>query len=171
MVECERLSSVGCTQAQMAAYLGLSEPTFQRMLDKTPQARERIIKAKISATATVAQSLFKRATEDGDVSAQKAWLAAQGGAAWRPDAPQTSVTVNLSAALQDLHKVIDGEASEIEQDLAITEKANHAKGYIDQDLSDGSDSDIEITAGNDYYLTRDALRQIDKWNDEEDGPA
>ncbi len=164
MQECERLSAVGCTQAQMALFLGLTDGVFQQRLDRTPSGRGRISKAKISATAKVAQSLFKKATEDGDVTAQKAWLAAQGGAGWRPDAPQTNVTVNLSAALQEIHKVIDADASEIEHDLALVEKANHAKGYIEQDVTDDAPDESETLDGSDYFLTRNALRQIDKWN-------
>ena len=92
--------------------LGVSEPQFTALLDNTSEARERITKAKVTATARVANSLFKRATEDADVAAQRFWLQSQGGPAWQPNTPQTSVTVNLSAALKDISKVIDGNASE-----------------------------------------------------------
>ena len=41
----ERLSSVGCTQGQMAGFLGVSEKTLTSKLDATKDARERIARA------------------------------------------------------------------------------------------------------------------------------
>ena len=164
----ERLSSVGCTQGQMAGFLGVSEKTLTSKLDATKDARERIARAKIDATARVAGSLYRRALDDGDVGAQKAWLAAQGGPAWRPDAPQTNVTVNLSAALQDLNKVIEGEASETGRDPTPLEAANLSKGYIDQDVTDDLSDAGDIVNSNDRYIVSNALRQIKKWQADPD---
>ena len=168
--ECERLSAVGCTHAQMAGFLGVSEPQFTALLDNTSEARERITKAKIAATARVANSLFRRATEDADVAAQRFWLQSQGGPAWQPNTPQTSVTVNLSAALKDISKVIDGNASETGHKPPID--VNPARGFIesDQSLSDETQAERDLVSGNsnDWYLTRDVVRAIDAMVSDDD---
>ena len=161
--ECERLSAVGCTHAQMAGFLGVSEPQFSALLDNTSEARQRITKAKVTATARVANSLFKRATEDADVAAQRFWLQSQGGPAWQQQGAQAQVTVNLSAALKDISKVIDGDASETGHKPPI--EVNPSQGFIeaDQTFSNETQAERDLVSGNsgDWYLARDVVRAID----------
>ena len=78
------------------------------------------------------------------------------------------MTVNLSAALQDLNKVIEGEASENGRDPTPLESANLSKGYIDQDVTDDLSDAGDIVNSNDRYVVSNALRQIKKWQADPD---
>ena len=157
--QCERLSAVGCTYAQMAGYLGMTAPEFDNVLQNTTGARDKLNKAKIGATAAVANSLFTRA-QDGDVNAQKFWLTSQGGEAWQSDKGGPNITVNLSAALADIGKIIDNQ-SDTGPAPAIVESINPAKGYIDQEVSADTGDAGAVVSGSDRYLVRDSLRVID----------
>ena len=73
--EVSALTSFGNTQEQIAAYLKISQDTLAR------HYRFELDTAKISANAMVANKLFRKATEENDITAQIFWLKTR--AKWR----------------------------------------------------------------------------------------
>ena len=85
---------------------------FQSRLENTTDGRASLARSRIGASANVANSLYRRATEDGDTAAAEFWLERMGGPQWRGAEQQTNINVSLTGALRDLGRIIDGEAHE-----------------------------------------------------------
>jgi hypothetical protein len=176
MTEAERLAAVGCTHAQIAAFLGLTVDQFQARLDETPEGRTTLAQSKILANAAVANTLYKRATEDGDVNAAKFILTHQ-AEGWRED-KGVNVQVNLAASLRDLGRIIEHDSPLASDGVQRIEgpPVNRSEGTLaEQILSDNDDDSGVITEHpltGPKHIVRDALRNIDSgaWDDADDDP-
>lgn len=73
------LTSFGNTQEQIAAYLKICVDTLVK------HYKHELATAKISANAAVANKLFRKATEENDITAQIFWLKTR--AKWREKDP------------------------------------------------------------------------------------
>jgi len=169
LADAQRLSGVGCTQEQIAQFLGMTAARFQSRLENTPDGRASLARSRIGASASVANSLYKRATEDGDTAAAKFWLERMGGPQWRGTEQQTNINVSLTGALRDLGRVIDGEAHETGHRPPI--EPNMARGFIESDQSLSGDPAVESRlASSKRYIVRDALAVVDALAAEDDDP-
>lgn len=69
-----RLALLGLTDAEIAAALDCSVSTLRKWYEAHPDFCQAVRDGRTEADAKVAASLYKKATVDGDVSAQKYWL-------------------------------------------------------------------------------------------------
>lgn len=92
--EVSALVSFGNTQEEIARHLGISENTLAK------HYRDELDNAVLRANAKVANSLFRKATEGDDVTAQKFWLKTRGR--WRE-----TDAVDKTSAESLLERVID----------------------------------------------------------------
>ncbi len=77
--EVKALAAVGVREDEISKYVGISPHTLRK------HYRDELDKAHIQATANVARSLYKQATEGGNVVAAIFWMKARAG--WR-DKPE-----------------------------------------------------------------------------------
>ena len=83
--EIEEYASRGLTIAKIAEILGISEGTLYEYKRNYPKITQAWRKGKYKGCYAVANALFKKATEEGSVDAQKFYLSRRGGAEWREE--------------------------------------------------------------------------------------
>ncbi len=123
--QARKLALLGLTDAEMSAFFGVDETTFNRWKDEFPAFRMSLMEGKVVADAEVADSLYKRATGEtvelervvkqegkfevikyksyipGDPGAAKLWLTNRRGQNWR-DKQSVEYTFNHEDALDEL---------------------------------------------------------------------
>lgn len=97
--EVSALTSFGNTQEEIASYLGISVDTLAR------KYRDELDNALVRANAKVAAKLFRKATEDNDLTAIIFWLKTR--AKWREKDDHNE----KSAAESALEQILNGKVT------------------------------------------------------------
>lgn len=70
----ETLAGIGLNQTDMAHFLGVSEPTFERGIKRYPALRDAVLKGRSKGNAKVGETAYKMATSGKDTAMTIFWL-------------------------------------------------------------------------------------------------
>ena len=83
--QAEPMASCGLTEEQMADVWQVSPRTVARSKQQKPEFCHALTRGKAVANLSMSQRLYKRAVEDGDISAIKYWLVNRCPELWKSD--------------------------------------------------------------------------------------
>lgn len=102
--EIERLCLLGCTDDELAEFLGIARSTFYQWKREQQEFADAIWRGKQGADSLVAESLFRAAKSGNDTGAAKHWLNNRRPRDWREKSEQ-----KITVATEQVFKIGDVE--------------------------------------------------------------